>query len=143
MRFTARAGLWAGGGVLLTAASGTALYAHVMGQEPPRYSCAAAVRVAGSPLPGEVGLVKCYVKAIRTHDQRLLAKVTAPSAAAALPSPAVSGDAAASATFFDYDAGMSDQRVTIAFDDGPKVTLRLGEAPSDLDPPAWRLEPTP
>jgi len=134
---------WTGVAVVaVTAAGAGTLWARLNSEEPSRYSCKAPVVVTGTPLPGQAALVRCYVRALHDHDATLLSKIATDPAAQPLPVPPADANSAR-ARFFDFDAGMGDQRVAITFADGQQVTLRIGEAPSDLDPAVWRLEPTP
>jgi len=110
----------------------------VANQAPAAYSCGGELMVSGAPDPGQPGLVKCYVQAVRTHDSGLLAKIEMDGYPNPLPTPP-QAQSPVQARFFVFDAGMGDERVTITFADGKGVTLHLATAPGDVPwsgPPA-------
>lgn len=134
------------GGVVLLAAAAWFAWASVAGGPPTSVpSCSWPLRVRGPATGEQAGLIRCYLRALATHDQGGMLAVTDTSDAPVRITRANFAHAAdarsgtATATFTPYQDDTANIGVAITFADGARQTMQMHAAnPSSAH--SWRLD---
>jgi hypothetical protein len=134
------------GGVVLLAAAAWFAWASVAGGPPTSVpSCSWPLRVRGPATGEQAGLIRCYLRALATHDQGGMLAVTDTSDAPVRITGADFAHAAdarsgtATATFTPNQDDTADFEVTVVFADRARQLLEMHAAnPSSVH--SWRLD---
>lgn len=136
------------GGALVLAGGGFVVAAAVLPDGPTSVpSCSWPLRIRGPATGEQAGLVRCYLRALATHDQSGMLEV-ADTTSASAPPAITSADFAhaadartgtATATFRPNDVDSAYVDVTVTFADGTRADVAM-ELANPASAHSWRLE---